>query len=222
MIDAAHSRAALTSWGRRRTPIGRKRSTHAPGTTSTTSARSCALVNPNDEIRRHILRYFCDPNTSVSATSRTGKKGSAVKRFRPGRSPQSGDSFLPNQAIPSTMAWEGLRDSAPSASIDPERLTCGVRVLTVFPPPPRGTSAASSHSLTEVSVTGTPGTLGQPHRPGSSEGLWASPALAESRPQTPLAASSRAWTSIFCIVSMAAIARPARSGSGSLNNSPIR
>jgi hypothetical protein len=34
-------------------------------------------VNPNDEIRRQILRYFYDRN--ASATSRTGKKGSAVK-----------------------------------------------------------------------------------------------------------------------------------------------
>jgi hypothetical protein len=34
-------------------------------------------VNPNDEIRRNILRYFYDRN--AAATSRTGKKGSAVK-----------------------------------------------------------------------------------------------------------------------------------------------
>jgi hypothetical protein len=34
-------------------------------------------MNPNDEIRRKILRYFYDRN--ASATSRTGKKGSAVK-----------------------------------------------------------------------------------------------------------------------------------------------
>jgi len=34
-------------------------------------------VNPNDEIRARILRYFYEPN--ASATSRFGKKGSAVK-----------------------------------------------------------------------------------------------------------------------------------------------
>lgn len=34
-------------------------------------------MNPNDEIRRHILRYFYDRNSN--ATSRMGKKGSAVK-----------------------------------------------------------------------------------------------------------------------------------------------
>jgi hypothetical protein len=34
-------------------------------------------MNPNDEIRRQILRYFYDRNRN--ATSRTGKKGSAVK-----------------------------------------------------------------------------------------------------------------------------------------------
>jgi hypothetical protein len=34
-------------------------------------------VNPNDEIRRQILRYFYDRN--ANATSRMGKKGSAVK-----------------------------------------------------------------------------------------------------------------------------------------------
>lgn len=34
-------------------------------------------ANPNDEIRRQILRYFYDRN--ASATSRFGKKGSAVK-----------------------------------------------------------------------------------------------------------------------------------------------
>jgi hypothetical protein len=34
-------------------------------------------VNPNDEIRRRILKYFYDRN--ASATSRKGKKGSAVK-----------------------------------------------------------------------------------------------------------------------------------------------
>lgn len=34
-------------------------------------------MNPNDEIRRQILRYFYDRNDA--ATSRTGKKGSAVK-----------------------------------------------------------------------------------------------------------------------------------------------
>ena len=33
--------------------------------------------NPNDEIRRQILRYFYDRN--ARATSRTGKKGSAIK-----------------------------------------------------------------------------------------------------------------------------------------------
>lgn len=35
------------------------------------------MTNPNDEIRRQILRYFYDRN--AGATSRTGKKGSAVK-----------------------------------------------------------------------------------------------------------------------------------------------
>lgn len=34
-------------------------------------------MNPNDEIRRQILRYFYDRN--ANATSRMGKKGSAVK-----------------------------------------------------------------------------------------------------------------------------------------------
>jgi len=34
-------------------------------------------MNPNDELRQHILRYFYDRN--ATATSRTGKKGSAVK-----------------------------------------------------------------------------------------------------------------------------------------------
>jgi len=34
-------------------------------------------VNPNDEIRRKILEYFYGRNSS--ATSRKGKKGSAVK-----------------------------------------------------------------------------------------------------------------------------------------------
>ena len=34
-------------------------------------------TNPNDEIRRTILKYFCDRN--ANATSRFGKKGSAVK-----------------------------------------------------------------------------------------------------------------------------------------------
>lgn len=34
-------------------------------------------MNPNDEIRRQILQYFFDRN--AAATSRTGKKGSAVK-----------------------------------------------------------------------------------------------------------------------------------------------
>jgi len=34
-------------------------------------------VNPNDEIRNEILRYFYERN--LSATSRFGKKGSAVK-----------------------------------------------------------------------------------------------------------------------------------------------
>jgi hypothetical protein len=34
-------------------------------------------VNPNDEIRRQILRYFYDRN--ASATSKTGKKGTAAK-----------------------------------------------------------------------------------------------------------------------------------------------
>ena len=33
--------------------------------------------NPNDAIRQHILRYFYDRN--AQATSRFGKKGSAVK-----------------------------------------------------------------------------------------------------------------------------------------------
>lgn len=36
-----------------------------------------AAVNPNDEIRTRILRYFYDRN--AGATSRFGKKGSAVK-----------------------------------------------------------------------------------------------------------------------------------------------
>jgi len=35
------------------------------------------VSNPNDEIRDRILRYFYDRNTR--ATSRFGKKGSAVK-----------------------------------------------------------------------------------------------------------------------------------------------
>jgi len=35
------------------------------------------VANPNDEIRNHILRYFYDRN--ANATSRFGKKGSAVK-----------------------------------------------------------------------------------------------------------------------------------------------
>jgi acid phosphatase family membrane protein YuiD len=34
-------------------------------------------MNPNDEIRRQILQYFYDRN--ATATSRMGKKGSAVK-----------------------------------------------------------------------------------------------------------------------------------------------
>jgi len=34
-------------------------------------------MSPNDEIRRMILRYLYDRN--ASATSRVGKKGSAVK-----------------------------------------------------------------------------------------------------------------------------------------------
>jgi hypothetical protein len=34
-------------------------------------------MNPNDEIRRMILQYFYDRN--VKATSRTGKRGSAIK-----------------------------------------------------------------------------------------------------------------------------------------------
>jgi hypothetical protein len=34
-------------------------------------------MNPNDEIRHKILRYFYDRN--ASATSRQGKEGSAVK-----------------------------------------------------------------------------------------------------------------------------------------------
>jgi hypothetical protein len=34
-------------------------------------------MNPHDEIRRQILQYFYDRD--ASATSRTGKKGSAVK-----------------------------------------------------------------------------------------------------------------------------------------------
>jgi len=33
--------------------------------------------NPNDAIRRQILRYFYDRN--ANATSRTGKKGSGIK-----------------------------------------------------------------------------------------------------------------------------------------------
>jgi hypothetical protein len=35
------------------------------------------VANPNDEIRAQILRYFYDRN--AGATSRYGKKGSAVK-----------------------------------------------------------------------------------------------------------------------------------------------
>lgn len=35
------------------------------------------MLNPNDEIRQQILRYFYDRN--ASATSRFGKKGSAVR-----------------------------------------------------------------------------------------------------------------------------------------------
>ena len=34
-------------------------------------------MNPNDNIREQILQYFYDRN--AAATSRTGKKGSAVK-----------------------------------------------------------------------------------------------------------------------------------------------
>lgn len=38
---------------------------------------SSGAVNPNDETRRQILRYFYDRN--AKATSRLGKKGSAIK-----------------------------------------------------------------------------------------------------------------------------------------------
>ena len=40
-------------------------------------AMQATETNPNDEIRRTILKYFCDRN--ANATSRFGKKGSAVK-----------------------------------------------------------------------------------------------------------------------------------------------
>src|SRR5688572_372665 len=40
-------------------------------------AMQATETNPNDEIRRTILKYFYDQN--ANATSRFGKKGSAVK-----------------------------------------------------------------------------------------------------------------------------------------------
>ena len=47
-------------------------------------------------------------------------------------------AILKNDSAALELVWAGHLNAPPVPSVDPGRLTCGVRVLTVFPSPPRG------------------------------------------------------------------------------------